>query len=246
MKTIPSLNVLGYDVFNSSLDKVSFDKKMLINTISACSYGIATKDPAFKEALKASDILILDGVGIALGSILSRGKNIKKIAGQDCFDYLTAEANKKNQKVFLMGSTTDTLQKMTARLKEEYPNIRSSYYSPPFKPVFSTEDNKAMVDAINAFEPDILFIGLTAPKQEKWGYQFKNQINVGVISTIGNVFDWYARNSSRPGKIWIKLRLEWLVRIFLRPEILKRNTGNQLIFLKDLFFHVTYLKRIKD
>lgn len=67
----------------------------------------------------------------------------------------------------------------------------------------------------------------------------------GSSSTIGNVFDWYAGNSKRPAKIWIDLRLEWLVRIFLRPEIFKRNTGNQLKFLRDLFLHITYIKRIK-
>jgi len=245
METISSLNILGYNVFNSSLENVSFAEKTLVNTFSPNSYGLATKDREFSEALKGTDILVLDGVGIALGSILLHGKNIKKIAGQDCFDYFVAEADKHNQKVFFMGSTTETLQKITNRLKKEYPNIRSSFYSPPFKPVFSEEDNKAIIDAINAFEPDILFIGLTAPKQEKWGYQHKDKINVRIISTIGNVFDWYARNSSRPAKIWIKLRLEWLVRIFLRPEIFKRNTGNQLIFLKDLFLHITYIKRIK-
>ena len=245
METISSLNILGYNVFNSSLENVSFSEKKLLNTFSPNSYGLATKDTEFREALKGTDILVLDGIGIALGSILLHGKNIKKIAGQDCFDYFAAEANKHNQRVFFMGSTTETLQKITNRLKKEYPNIRSSFYSPPFKSIFSEEDNKAIIDAINAFEPDILFVGLTAPKQEKWAYQHKDQINVRVISTIGNVFDWYAGNSSRPAKIWVKLRLEWLVRIFLRPEIFKRNTGNQLIFLKDLLLHITYIKRIK-
>jgi len=245
MKTSSSLNILGYDVFNSSLEKVSFTEKKLLNTFSPNSYGLATKDIEFREALKGTDILVLDGIGIALGSLVLHGKNIKKIAGQDCFDFFVAEANKHAQKVFFMGSTTETLQKITTRLKKEYPNIRSSFYSPPFKPVFSEEDNNAIVNAINVFEPDILFVGLTAPKQEKWAYQHKDKINAKVISTIGNVFDWYAGNSSRPAKIWIKLRLEWLVRIFLRPEIFKRNTGNQLIFLKDLFLHITYLKRIK-
>ena len=246
MKTISSLNILGYNVFNSTLDKVSFEGKTLLNTFSPNSYGLATKDPEFKEALKGTDILVLDGIGIALGSMLLHGKNINKIAGQDCFDYFAALANKNNQKVFFMGSTIETLNKIVSRLKKEYPNIRSSFYSPPYKPVFSEEDNNAIIDSINAFAPDILFVGLTAPKQEKWAYQNKDKINAKVISTIGNVFDWYAGNSSRPAKIWVKLRLEWLVRIFLRPEIFRRNTGNQLKFVKDLMLHITYIKRIKD
>ena len=242
----PSLNVLGYNVFNSTLDKAIFGEKTLINTFSPNSYGVAKKDVAFREALKNSDLLVLDGMGVAIGSMLIHGKNIKKVAGQDCFDYLIAEANKNGWKVFFMGSTVKTLEKITTRLKKEYPNIQSAYYSPPYKPEFTQEDNMKIVEAINAFQPDILFVGLTAPKQEKWGYQHKELLNVRVISTIGNVFDWYAGNSSRPAPIWIKLRMEWLVRIFLRPEIFKRNTGNQMKFFKDLLLHVTYIKRIKD
>lgn len=246
MKTVPTINVLGYEVFNSTLDKISYNQKTLLNTFSPNSYGLATKDKAFEKALKGTDVLVLDGIGIAMGSLLLHGKNIRKIAGQDCFDYFVAEANNNKQKVFFMGSSEATLSKIVTRLKREYPDINVSSYSPPFKPEFTPEDNNKIIDAINAFEPDILFVGLTAPKQEKWAYEHKDRINARVISTIGNVFDWYAGNSSRPAKIWIKLRLEWLVRIFLRPEIFKRNTGNQLKFVKDLLLHITYIKRIKD
>lgn len=241
-----TLDVLGYKVFNSSLDKADYSKKTLINTFSPNSYGLATKDPFFKEALRNTDILVLDGVGIALGSLFLHGKNIRKIAGQDCFDYFSAKANENRWKVFFMGSSTKTLEKITTRLKQEYPNIESGFYSPPFKPEFTEEDNRQIVEAINAFKPHILFVGLTAPKQEKWSYQHKNLLNTQVISTIGNVFDWYAGNSKRPAPIWIKLRMEWFIRIFMRPEIFRRNTANQLRFLKDLFLHITYIKRIKD
>ena len=243
METTP---VLGYNVFSSRLDVIAPEiDKLLINTFSPNSYGLALSDKKFETALKNTDVLVLDGIGIALGSLLLNGKNIKKISGQDCFDHYMAVANKKNWKVYFLGSSEQTLKKITDRVKKEYPNVITGTYSPPFKPEFSEEDNNHMVNAINAFKPDVLFVGLTAPKQEKWAYQHRNRVNARIISTIGNVFDWYAGNSKRPAKIWIDLRLEWLVRIFLRPEIFKRNTGNQLKFLRDLFLHITYIKRIK-
>jgi len=243
METTP---VLGYNVFSSRLDAIDPEiDKLLINTFSPNSYGLALSDKKFETALKNTDVLVLDGIGIALGSIILHGKNIKKISGQDCFDHYMAVANNKNWKVYFLGSSEQTLKKITDRVKKEYPNVITGTYSPPFKPEFSEEDNNHMVDAINAFKPDVLFVGLTAPKQEKWAYQHRNRVNARIISTIGNVFDWYAGNSKRPAKIWIDLRLEWFVRIFLRPEIFKRNTGNQLKFLRDLFLHITYIKRIK-
>jgi N-acetylglucosaminyldiphosphoundecaprenol N-acetyl-beta-D-mannosaminyltransferase len=246
LKGFKSTNVLGYNVFSSSLEIINPDvRNLLINTFSPNSYGLALRDKYFEESLKNSDILLLDGIGIALGSILINGKDIKKIAGQDCFDFLINKANTNQWKVFFIGSSNETLGKIITRLKLEYPNITASAYSPPFKEHFTDNENKLMIDRINAFEPDILFVGMTAPKQEKWAYKHRYAVNVRIISTIGNVFDWYAGNSKRPSKIWIQLRLEWLARIFLRPEILQRNTKNQMIYLRDLFLHILKIKTIR-
>lgn len=239
-----SLRVLGYDVFAGSLEIIKEDTpKILINTFSPNSYGLASKDKLFERALKNSDLLVLDGIGIALGSIILNGKNIKKIAGQDCFDYLMDLSNENNWRVFFLGSSNDTLEKIKKRANYEYPQVDIGYYSPPFKPEFDDLDNQEMVSIINVFQPHVLFVGLTAPKQEKWAFQHKDKLNVKVISTIGNVFDWYAGNSKRPAKIWIKLRMEWLIRIFLRPEIFRRNTKNQIMFLRDLFLKILHLKK---
>ncbi len=240
-------NVLGYDVFSSTLDVIEPDtNKTLVNTFSPNSYGLAKTDERFETALKNTDVLVLDGMGVAIGSLLINGKNIKKIAGEDCFNHFMALANEHNWRVFFLGSTNETLDKIKQRALNEFQNIEVASYSPPYKPEFSLKDNELMVKTINEFEPDVLFVGLTAPKQEKWAYEHKNLVNARILSTIGNVFDWYAGNSKRPSKIWIKLRLEWFVRIFLRPEIFKRNTGNQMKFFKDVILHITHIKRKKD
>ena len=237
-------NILGYDVFAGKATDWDLNAKTLINTFSPNSYGLALKDPGFNNALHHTDILVVDGVGIALGSMLIHGKNIEKIAGQDCFDFLMDQANKKEWKVFFLGSSENTLKKITHRINIEYPKAKVNSYSPPFKAVFSEADNNKMIDIINAYKPDVMFVGMTAPKQEKWAYEHRDLVNARLIATIGNVFDWYAGNSKRPPKIWIKLRLEWFARIFMRPEIFRRNTGNQLMFLRDLFAYKLRLKKI--
>jgi N-acetylglucosaminyldiphosphoundecaprenol N-acetyl-beta-D-mannosaminyltransferase len=236
-------NILGYDVFAGKTSDWDLNAKTLINTFSPNSYGLALKDPSFNKALHHTDILVVDGVGIALGSMLIHGKNIEKIAGQDCFDFLMAQANQRGWKVFFLGSSEATLKKISYRLKQEYPNAQVGTYSPPFKPVFSDSDNTNMIAAVNAYQPDVLFVGMTAPKQETWAYHHRDLVNARLIATIGNVFDWYAGNSKRPPRIWIKLRLEWFARIFMRPEIVRRNTKNQLMFLRDLFAFKLRLKK---
>jgi len=99
-----------------------------------------------------------------------------------------------------------------------------------------------MYQSITDFQPDVLFVGMTCPKQEKWAYQNKNNINVSLICCVGAVFDWYAGNQKDIHPLWWKLRLAWLKRTIDRPEILLRypNIG---IFFKDLFLSLIGIKK---
>ena len=181
------LPILGYQVFCGRLPDLDFSNKILINTFSPNSYGLSLKDKRFETALKNSDVLVLDGVGVAFASVFLNGKNIKKIAGQDCFDFFVEKLNKTSGRCFFYGSSDETLEKIKNKMAVEFPNITVGYYSPPFKEEFTEDDDAASRNAINKFKPDVLFVGLTAPKQEKWAYENKGFLNVPVISTIGNV-----------------------------------------------------------
>ena len=231
-----TIKVIGFSVFSDSLSTILIDRSkcQVINTISPNSYGIAAKDKEFKLALRASDYLVLDGVYFALASLLLQGKNIKRNQGPDVFYHFINRLNEKKGKAFFLGSSEDSLQKIKARANEEYPNIEIDYFSPPYKIEFSPEDNELMVKNINKFQPDILFVGMTCPKQEKWAIKHRDQLNVGLIICIGNVFDWFAGTQKQIHPFWFKIRMGWLIRIFLRPEVFRRNIGNQMLF----FWHV--------
>lgn len=224
----------GYTLVKDSLDCIPLDGKAVVNTISPNSYGLSRKDPDMDEALKGSDYLVLDGVYFGLWPLLRYGKRARRITGWDCFIYYLGRMQETGGKVFLLGSTPETLQKMTDRIGKEYPAVRVRSYSPPFKPEFDEEDNRKMAEAVNAFAPDLLVVGMTAPKQEKWTYFNMPRLNAHVSIAVGNVFDWYAGNTRRPGQFWQKAGLEWFVRIFYRPEIFKRNISNQMVFFRHL------------
>ncbi len=234
---------LGFRIIKDKLSGIPLNDKILINTISPNSYGLAVRDPEMHQALKGSDFLVLDGLYFGLASMLLDGKKISRIAGWDCFQYFSEKINTIKGKVFFVGSTPETLAAIKIRYLSEYPDIQVESFSPPFRERFSEEDLLEMRQNINRFAPDVLFVGMTAPKQEKWGYQNKQYLDTHVIVTIGNVFDWYAGNSKRPGPFWQKMGLEWLVRIFYRPEILKRNLSNQMLFFWHLFLFVLKLKK---
>ncbi len=241
---IKTVRTMGFDVFSSSLESISLNTKApkILNTISPNSYGISTKDDAFREALKKSDYLVLDGVYFALSSIILHGKNIKRNQGPDVFYHFMDRSNKNHYKVFFLGASESTLEKIKIKAKVQYPNIKIDSYSPPFKDEFTEEENDVMIKAINEFEPDVLFVGMTCPKQEKWSSLNQYFLNVKLICCIGGVFDWYAGNYKEISEIWWKLRLGWLIRAIQRPDLLKRNIPNYYIFLKDLILIFLKLK----
>ncbi len=243
---MPIINLWNFPVFKGNLEEINYTsrKHFVINTISPNSYGLAYKSQIVKEALQKSDILILDGLYFGWVALVKQRIKINRIAGWDAFVFFSNELNKVHGRVFFLGSSEDTLQKIKNRYNKEYPNVEVGYYSPPFKPEFTEEDNETMHGAVNRFHPDVVFVGMTAPKQEVWAYQNKNSLDTKIICSIGNVFDWYAGNSTRPGVFWQKIGLEWLVRIFYRPEIFRRNIGNQMLFFRHLMLDVLYLNKM--
>ncbi|MDR0811585.1 MAG: WecB/TagA/CpsF family glycosyltransferase [Paludibacter sp.] len=244
MKADEVFEFADYKLIVNSLDCVPSDKKYLINTVSPNSYGISTYDKAMDDALKGTDFLILDGLYFGWLPLFKYGKRIKRITGWDSFQHFSQRTNERGGKVFFLGSSTETLKKIVEKYKIDFPNIEIATYSPPFKPEFTDEDNRAIHAAVNAFKPDVLFVGMTAPKQEKWSFQNKQFVDTQIISTIGNVFDWYAGNSTRPNAFWQKIGLEWLVRIYYRPGVFRRNIRNQMIFFWHLFLVMIKVKKI--
>ena len=133
--------------------------------------------------------------------------------------------------VMFMGSSQKVLDLIVKRAAEVYPHLKVVTYSPPYKPEFSDEDNKAIINAINAADPDLLWIGMTAPKQEKWTYSHWDELNIHChVGTIGAVFDFFAGTVERAPMWWQRHGLEWLYRLLKEPKRMWRRyiIGNAL------------------
>lgn len=220
--------------------------KILINTINAYSYNMAQKDNAFAEALKNGDYLIPDGMPIVKSCRLlnATSKPVERIAGWDLFCF---EMKKTHQtslgeasvkaKVMFLGSSEQVLALIKEKAAIEYPNLEIVTYSPPYKAVFNAEDSKAMIDVINSINPDLLWIGMTAPKQEKWVYEHWNELDIHChVGTIGAVFDFYAGTAKRAPESWQRNGFEWLYRLIKEPKRMWRRyvLGNPEFFFRIL------------
>ena len=214
----PITSFLDYPIFSGNLEQIGFASKTLINTLNQYSFCVAQQDATFKVALQASDILLPDGMAIVAAVRLLSGQKIKKIAGADIHLHLLQELNQRQGSCFYLGSSESTLFKIKERLAIKFPNIRVGTFSPPFATEFTPDQNKKMLEAVNAFRTDVLFVGMTAPKQEKWAQAHKEQLETKIICTIGAVFDFYAGTVKRPSVFWINLRLEWFIRLIKEPK----------------------------
>lgn len=207
--------------------------KVLINTINAHSYNVARKDALFAQALTQGDYLIPDGLSVvkACKWLKAKSQPKERIAGADLFEFEMFRLNNKAQTsklnaqtVMFMGSSEKTLAKIVERAAILFPNLKVVTYSPPYKPEFSAEDSKVIVDAINNANPDLLWIGMTAPKQEKWTYSHWNELNIHChVGTIGAVFDFFAGNTRRAPLWWQQHGLEWLYRLIKEPRRMWRR-----------------------
>ena len=135
-----------------------------------------------------------------------------------------------------MGSSEKVLSLIKEKAKNVYPNIVVETYSPPYKPEFNEEDNKKIIDAINQANPDLLWIGMTAPKQEKWTYKHWNELNIHChAGTIGAVFDFFAGTVERAPIWWQEHSLEWLYRLIKEPKRMwKRYIIGNTLFLWNI------------
>ena len=195
--------------------------KFLVDTVNAHSFVVANRDPAFGNALLEADALLPDGISIvhACRFLGTENAPVEKIAGADLFAYEMDRLNEKGGTCFFLGSSPETLALVEKKAAEVYPNLTVKTFSPPFRPSFSRAESREMVDAVNAADPDLLWVGMTAPKQEKWLHDHWAELDIHChAGAVGAVFDFFAGTVERAPAKWIDAGFEWLYRLIKEPR----------------------------
>jgi N-acetylglucosaminyldiphosphoundecaprenol N-acetyl-beta-D-mannosaminyltransferase len=198
------------------------------------SLEVARKDSEFHDAILAADLVTPDGAGIVLASrILSSGIR-ERVCGPDIFPALCQRLNLSHPgiRMFFLGSSEENLSELTSRFRSDYPTLEvAGTLSPPYRKEFAPEDDRGMIDAVNAAEADVLWLGLGAPKQEKWAYRNRNHLRVKLIGPIGGAFDWYTGRIRLP-PLWMqRAGLQWFHRLCQEPLRLWRRNLDSPLFL---------------
>jgi N-acetylglucosaminyldiphosphoundecaprenol N-acetyl-beta-D-mannosaminyltransferase len=183
------------------------------------SLVVAQRDPSFQSALAHANLVVADGVGVTFMARLVGVEIGPRITGTDYFQIvLNALQNRGGGRVFFFGSSQRVLDLIAKRFAADFPALTlCGMYSPPFG-LWSEVENLRMVQLINDAKPDVLWVGMTAPKQEKWVEANCRQLNTPVIGSIGAVFDFYAGTYARAPQWICQIGFEWAYRFILEPR----------------------------
>ena len=251
-----NLGLLGYQINRDSLENLIAQTEQSLfsergQVVFACanphSLAVANSDREFANALRDAEILVADGVGVALANRVFLGADVPRIPGASYFFALMHALNQRSlprpAKVYFLGSTQVVLNEIGRRCSHDFPNVKIvGTLSPPFGE-WSESTEESIRENINKSEADVLWVGMTAPKQEKWVFRNRRRIAPRAIGSIGAVFDFYAGTHKRAPEWMVRSGLEWLHRLFINPKRMWRRTFVSVpIFLRECVrFHL--LKR---
>jgi len=233
----------GVKIDNLSLqESVVYIEKLLkgqkshyIIAPNAAHIVLFQKDEDFRKAYAEASLVLPDGVPLIWASSFIRPRLKERITGPDLLFSLCQVSIREKYTIFLLGAEHTVIEKAKNALLIKFPGlhiagIHNGYFN----------DDKEIIEKVNALQPDILFIGMGFSKQEKWISRNINQLNVKVAVTIGGVFDVIAGKFKPAPRMIQNYGLEWLWRLLQEPRRLWKRylIGNTLfiwLVLKEMF-----------
>jgi N-acetylglucosaminyldiphosphoundecaprenol N-acetyl-beta-D-mannosaminyltransferase len=187
------------------------------------SLVVARSDALFHQALTSCSEIVADGVGVGVACRLAGLTVPPRVTGFDFFSSMMSELNRRRGRAFFFGSSETVLGRIRERVAIDYRTVHVDVLSPPYGE-WSDAINENFLRQISDAKPDILWVGMTAPRQEKWVNANAARLEVPVIGSVGAVFDYYAGTVYRAPPWYQEHGLEWLYRLCREPNRLWRRT----------------------
>lgn len=248
------INILGTNItvidsyegaFNNLKSIINAPCYITVNNVHTVI--LAVRNKKYREALNNSVLSLPDGKPLSIVAKLKGVKNISRIFGPTFMEKVIDWGREDGLKHFFFGSSKDTLDRLLNNINIKYPRaLVVGSYSPPYKDVFSNEENEFFIRLMNESGTDIFWVGLGAPKQEVWMYENYKKLDHGVMIGIGAGFDYLAGNTKHAPE-WMKnASLEWLYRLIQEPRRLwKRYLVANSLFIWYILLDFIGLKKFE-
>ncbi len=243
MSVIPRVDVLGVGVS-------AIDMEMAVTEITrwiedrerryVCVTGVhgvmeAQRDPGLLRIHNESGLTTPDGMPLVWCAHRAGARHVDRVYGPDLMLELCSLAAERGWRSYFYGGGPGVPEELARKLADRFPGlVVAGTYSPPFRPLTAAEDD-AVVRRINLAQPDIVWVGLSTPKQERWIADHRGSLAASVLIGVGAAFDIHAgRLPQAPG--WMQRSgLEWLYRMYREPRRLwRRYMVNNPLFLLSI------------
>lgn len=238
-RLIPTCNIMGVNIAAINMEWLVDYLEKNISEIKGdyiCVSNVHTTVTSFENsdycAIQNGGLMaILDGGPLSTVGQKRGHKNMERTTGPSLMGEIFEISAKKGYRHYFYGSKEETLELLYQKLTGNYPGIQiAGMYSPPFRPMTEEED-KAIIERINETKPDFVWVGLGAPKQEKWMAAHQGKID-GLMLGVGAGFDYYAENIKRAPMWMQKHNLEWVYRLAQDPKrLFKRYWSTNTKFI---------------
>lgn len=217
------VNILGVNVDKLTIDEacekiysfLSEDRAHAIFTPNSEMIMEAHRDENFKNILNSADMLTADGIGVVYASKILKNPINERAAGFDIAKSLLKKLNDNKKSLYLFGSKPGVSHKAAQNITKDYPDIVISGCQDGY---FDDKKEKEIICDINEKKPDVVFVCLGYPKQEKWIIKNKDNLNVKVLMGLGGSLDVFAGEVKRAPEIYQKMNIEWFYRLCKQPS----------------------------
>lgn len=207
----------------------------------------ASKDPELCRIFNTSTMTVPDGVPLVWAGRSAGAAWMDRVCGPDLMPALLKVAAQNQWSSYFLGGGPHVAEDMIERFKQAIPDLKiAGWQSPPFREL-SPEEEEAMIQEINDSAAEIVWVGLGAPKQERWMDHYRNRLTPSLLVGVGGAFDMHAGRVRRaPG--WVQRSgLEWAYRLAQEPgRLWKRYTRNVPVFALALLRHAPRLLTAKE
>ena len=224
---IPTRDLLGVPVamtdYSETMDVmdglIARDERGWVCAVAVHAVTVAQKDPEMRRALIDATLTVPDGMPLVWAANILGEELENRVYGPELMARYSDRCAESGHRVWLYGGRDQgSLVQLALSLRRKHPGIKIvGGYSPPFRDL-TEEEETALAAQINAHKPDVLWVGIGVPKQEKWMARMRERLDVPVMCAVGAAFDFHAgRISQAPG--WMQDRgLEWTYRIAQEPR----------------------------
>lgn len=222
---IPTCNIMGVNIAAINMRwlmdyierNISMIKGDYICVSNVHTTVTSWEDPTYRSIQNGGLMAIPDGGPLSSVGKKRGYKHMQRTTGPNLMEEIFKKTSERGYKHYFYGSTPKTLKKLQSSLKQRYPGIQIvGMYSPPFRPLTKEED-AIITEKINESKPDFVWIGLGAPKQERWMAEHQGKIQ-GLMIGVGAGFDFFAGNIDRAPNWMQKNNLEWVYRLIQDPK----------------------------